>query len=304
MTRFYCNLFALKSLPFYTATMHTRTIAILSLALCLKSMAHEFPGHTALDREHRISLGTELYAGQRGYWHAGAGVSVPLGDQFTAEIGTHLVREETGAKNVPSFELELLGEFGGGLEIEAFGFGYTRVGRKQAWGAGLRATKWFAFRDGFSVAPFFGPAYARVRAEEASGEIATVHHTMLLAGVTLEAGPVSVTLLGSHSLYNRPTAGLETPVDLESMTHFAAYENNDGFARTTFAAEAACAVTSRLTLHARYAAMQFAGETRHALALTPACKLGERVELTAGIQLLRGGAVENDLVFSGLSVSF
>ena len=155
------------------------------------------------------------------------------------------------------------------------------------------------------MAPFFGPAYARVTAvEEATEEAVTVGHLMLLGGVTLEAGSVSVTLLGSHSFYNRDPSGLETPVDLESMTHFAAYENNDGFARDTAAVELAWEVTEWLTLHARYAAMWFDGETRHAVAFTPAVKIREHVELTGGVQLLRGGAVENDLIFGGLSVSF
>lgn len=285
--------------------MLIRLITILSLALCLPSLAHEFPGHPAPDPAHRFSLGTELYVGQRGYWHAGLGVSGRLSERFTAEVGTHVVREETGADEIPSFEAELIGEFGDGLEVEAFGFGYTPVAQKQAWGVGLRATKRFTLRDGLSLAPFFGPAYARVRAEdEASAEIVTVHHTMLLAGMTITGGPVSVTLLGSHSFYNRPTAGLETPVDLENLTHFAAFENNDGFARDTLAVELAWEVTGWLTLHARYAAMQFAEETRHAIALTPAVKVGEHVELTAGVQLLRGGAVENDLIFGGVSVSF
>lgn len=284
--------------------MSSHTIAVFSIALCLASHAHEFPGHSELG-ETRFSLGTEIYAGQHGYWHAGAGVSVPLGGKFTLALGTHVVVEESGADEVPSFEAELIGEFGGGLELEAYVFGYTPVAQKQAWGVGVRATKHFELRDGLSVAPFFGPAFARVRAEdEASAEIVSVDHTMLLAGVTLEAGPVSVTLLGTHSFYNRDVAGLETPVDLESMTHFAAYENNDGFARNTAAVEVAWEVTKKVTLHARYAAMWFEEETRHATTFTPSMKVGNHVELTAGVQLLRGGAVENDLIFGGVSVAF
>ena len=98
--------------------------------------------------------------------------------------------------------------------------------------------------------------------------------------------------------------GLATPVDFESMSHFAAYENNDGFPQNTFAVEIDYEVVEWLTLHARYAVMRFDNETRHAVAFTPAVKFGEHVELTGGVQLLRGGEVENDLVFGGLSVSF
>jgi uncharacterized membrane protein len=126
----------------------------------------------------------------------------------------------------------------------------------------------------------------------------------LLAGVTLDAGPFSVTLMGSQSIYDRDPAGLETPVDLESMTHFAAYENNDGFARQTAAVEASWRVTPWLVFNARYAAMWFEAETRHAVALAPAVALGEHVELTAGVQWLRGGERENELLFTGLSVAF
>jgi hypothetical protein len=221
------------------------------------------------------------------------------------ELGAHLVCEETGATEVPSFEAELIREFDGGWEIEAFGFGYSKVERKQAWGIGLRATKRFTLQDGISVSPFCGPAYARVRAgDETTEEIVTVQHTLALGGITVEAGPVTATFVGSHSFYDRDPAGLETPVDFESMSHFAAYENNDGFPQNSFAVEVAYEVTKWLTLHARYALLEFEEETRHAIAFTPAVKIGERVEITGGVQLLRGGEVENDLAFGGLSVSF
>lgn len=285
-----------------------KTFALLPLLLllpCAAVLAHESPGHPSEHGGTRAKLGTELYMGKHGYWHAGAAVSAPLGGKLSMVLGAHVVREESGAMEVPSFEVELIREFEHGLEVEAFGFGYTKVEQKQAWGVGVRATKRFALQGGMSVAPFFGPAYARVEAvEEATDEAATVEHLMLLGGVTLEAGPVAVTLLGSHSFYNRDPSGLETPVDLETMTHFAAYENNDGFARDTVALELAWEVTEWLTLHARYAAMWFDDETRHAIAFTPAVKVGERVELTGGVQLLRGGEVENDLIFGGVSVSF
>lgn len=280
-------------------------LTILFLGCFARSFAHEFPGHGAHEHGVRTTLGSELYVGKRGYWHGGAGASMPLGNNFSLEIGAHLVREETNAREVPSFEVELIREFESGWELEAFGFGYSKVERKQAWGVGLRATKRFALQNGIAVSPFCGPAYAQVRADdEAAGGIVTVQHTLLLGGVTLEAGPVSLTFVGSYSLYDRDPAGLETPVDFESMSHFAAYENNDGFPQNTFAVEIAYEVAEWLTLHARYAVMRFDDETRHAIAFTPAVKLGERVEMTGGVQLLRGGEVENDLVFCGLSFSF
>lgn len=280
-------------------------LTLLVFAECSRCLGHEFPGHAAHEHGAPTSIGSELYVGKRGYIHAGVGVSAPLGELFSIEIGAHVVREQTGATAVPSFEAELIREFENGWEFEAFGFGYTEVERKQAWGIGFRGTKRFALQNGVTVSPFCGPAYALVRAaDEAAGELATVQHTLALGGVTFEAGPVSVTFVGSHSFYDRDPEGLETPVDFESMSHFAAYENNDGFPQNTFAVEVAYEVTKWLTLHARYAVLEFDDETRHAVAFTPAVKLGERVEITGGFQLLRGGEVENDLLFGGLSLSF
>ena len=303
ITQFTC----INSIPPYSTRMRLLPFLITAAFFTsLRALAHESAGHPTRETGAVLTeIGTELYLGKHGYWHGGAALTVPLGSKLSLVLGAHVVREETGAKEVPSFEAELIREFAHGLEVEAFGFGYTKVERKQAWGVGVRATKRFALQGGLSVAPFFGPAYARVEAlEEAKDEAVTVGHLMLLGGVTLEAGLVSVTLLGSHSFYNRDPSDLETPVDIESMTHFAAYENNDGFARDTVAVELAWEVTEWLTLHARYAAMWFDEETRHAVAFTPAVKLGEHVELTAGVQFLRGGEVENDLLFGGLSVSF
>jgi hypothetical protein len=277
----------------------------LFFACCTGGFAHEFPGHAVHDHGVPTIVGSEIYVGKGGYWHAGVGASTPLGKSLSLELGAHLVCEETGATEVPSFEAELIREFDDGWEIEAFGFGYSKVERKQAWGIGLRATKRFTLQDGISVSPFCGPAYARVRAgAETAEETVTVQHTLALGGVTVEAGPVTATFVGSHSFYDRDPAGLETPVDFESMSHFAAYENNDGFPQNSFAVEVAYEVTKWLTLHARYALLEFEEETRHAIAFTPAVKIGERVEVTGGVQLLRGGEVENDLAFGGLSVSF
>ncbi len=278
---------------------------LLSAAACLPGFAHEFPGHPGHDHRVDSTIGAEFYAGRRGYWHAGAAVGTVLGRGVAVEFGAHVVREESGAKEVPSFEAELIWEAGSGLELETFAFGYPETERRQAWGVGVRATRRFALQNGWSVAPFFGPAFAHVRAEDGeTGGPATVRHSLLLGGATLEAGPCSLTLIGSHSFYNREVSGLATPVDFESMSHFAAYENNDGFPQDTLAVEFAWELSPWLTLHARYAALIAADETRHAIAFTPAVKIGERVEFTAGIQMLRGGEQENDLAFAGLSFSF
>lgn len=283
--------------------MHARCLlSFLFLANCV--LGHEFPGHAAPEHGFPITLGTEFYVGKYGYWHGGAGVGIPLSDQLSLEIGTHLVRENTDAPEVPSFEAELIREFENGWEWEAFGFAYPRVEGKQAWGVGMRATKRFALQNGIELSPFLGPTYARVRAGNEAGEIQPVHHALLIGGLTVQAGPVSVTMVGSHSFYDQNPAGFETPVDFESMSHFAAYENNDGFPENTAALEISYEVTDWLTFHSRYAVLFFDEETRHAIAFTPAVKLGERVEITGGIQLLRGGEVENDLAFGGLTYSF
>ena len=282
-----------------------KLVIVLCLASSIRLDAHEFPGHAEHQHGVTTAVGTELYVGKRGYLHAGAGVSTALNSKVSIELGTHLAREDAGAKEVPSFEAEVVWEPAPDLEIEIFGFGYPQIERRQAWGVGVRATKRFALQDGWSIAPFFGPVHAQVRAEsEETGELATVGHTLLLGGATIEFGPCSITVVGSHSFYDREPTGFETPVDFESMSHFAAYENNDGFPRNTVAVEIAWKASRWLTLHARYAALQFEEETRHAIAFTPAIKLSEQVEFTAGFQLLRDGEVENDLAFGGLSVSF
>ena len=277
----------------------------LSLIIGQPISSHESPGHPAKDGKAFTTFGSELYLGRGGYSHACLGVSTPIGETLTLQTGVHIVHEEHGAKEVPSFELELIGKTAKGVELELFGFSYPEVEGRQAWGLGFRAARRFTLSSNCGFTPFFGPTFAHVRAENGdTGAIDAINHTMLLAGATLDVGAVSITLLGSHSFYEGNPAGLETPVDLESMTHFAAYENNDGFARSTVALEVACEVTDRLTLHARYATMWFDEETRHAIAVTPAVKLSEHVELTGGVQFLRGGEVENDLLFGGFSVSF
>jgi hypothetical protein len=97
---------------------------------------------------------------------------------------------------------------------------------------------------------------------------------------------------------------LETHVDLEEMTHFAAYENNDGFARDTVGCELSYSPTDWLTLTGRYALVCYEDRTRHSFSLTPSVKLGSRVEAFAGIQLLRGDGADDDLLATGVAFSF
>lgn len=279
---------------------------LLALLVSVVPMpGHEFPGHPTPSRTVHPRFGSDLYLGRDGYRHGGIGITMALDGHSALTIGAHVVRETSAARDVPSFELEWIGDLPGGVELEIFGFAYSEVEQKHAWGLGVRVAKPIRLTDRLSIEPFAGPTFASVRAERGeTSEPVTVAHTLLLAGATMQAGPLTATLLGSHSIYDHDIAGLETPVDLESVTHFAAYENNDGFARTTGAVEIGWAVYDWLSLHARYAVMHFDEGTRHAIAVTPTVKLGEHVELTAGGQWLRGGEVENDLTFIGLSVSF
>jgi len=285
--------------------MNFRRLLVLGSVLYFPcAHAHEGRGHAGGKAPEKSSIETEFYLGKHGYYHGGVGLVAPLGGDFTLGISGHVVMEHTGATEVPSLEVELVRELSSGLEVEGFGFIYPKVEGKSALGGGLRATRSFSFGE-VKVAPFFGPTYAHVEAErEETGELAGVGHLMLLGGVSLEAGPLTVTLLGTHSFYDDDPAGLETPVDLESMTHFTAYENNDGLARTTAAVELSYAFTECIALQLRYASMWFDDETRHAVALMPSFQIHPQVQLTAGVQLLRGGEAPNDLVFAGLMVTF
>jgi hypothetical protein len=290
--------------------MFTRACALLcALTWCLHGhhaiAAEEAPGHAGGKEPENVEIESELYIGRHGYWHGGLGAVVALGEDLHLGLGAHAQREELGATEVSYFNAELIREFAGEVEVEVFGFVYPEVERLQAVGTGLRGTWKVLQREESSFSLFFGPSYARARSvEEESDELVTMHHLMLLGGITWELGDVAVTLMGSHSFYNRDPEGVETHVGLTDMTHFAAYENNDGFVRDTAAVEVAWEMNAWLTLNLRYAAMWFESETRHAVAITPAVKLGERVELETGVEFLRGGESENDLVFVGLSMVF
>jgi hypothetical protein len=248
----------------------------------------EAPGHAGGKEPEAGEIETELYIGRHGYWHGGLGAVFALSDEWVLGIGAHAQREELGATEVSYYNAEFIRDLGGGLEMEAFGFAYPEVERLQAWGTGLRATKTFDLAEDRQLGLVFGPSYTRARS---------------VVEETFEAGRLAVTLVGSHSFYNRDPEGVETHVGLTDMLHFTAYENNDGFVRNTAAMEMAWEVNDWLTLQASYAAMWFEDETRHATAITPAFKVGSRTELEVGVELLRGGEAENDLFFIGVTVA-
>lgn len=286
--------------------MKLKLAALLVSFLAVNSSpAHESVGHAGFKNPGVIAVETEFYAGGGGYLHGGAGVVMPLGERQRLGIVGHFVQEESGADIFPSLGAEVLQGFDGGFELETFAFGYFPVERQHAWAVGVRGRKMFPVNPSMTVSPFFGPAYARVRAiEEESDSPVSIGHLMLLGGIAMEAGPVSLALFASHSFFSRDPFGLETHVDLEEMTHLAAYENNDGFARNTAGAELSYSPMGWLTLTARYALINYEDGTRHTVTFTPSVRLTENVEVFAGVQLLRGNGEDNNLLTTGVAVSF
>lgn len=282
------------------------TLAILALIFMEdRAFAEESVGRAGFKQPIEVEVETEFYVGRRGYLHGGLGVIAPLNERQKIGIVSHFVREETGGKIFPSLGVEFIQDLGGGFEVEAYSFGYFPVENQSAWAVGLRGNRRIEINDQVSISPFFGPVHAQVRAlDEATETPANIGHLMLLGGIAVEAGPVELTVFGSHSIFSRNPVGLETHVDLEEMTHFAAYENNDGFARNTTGAELSYSPTDWLTLTGRYALILYDDETRHSLAFTPTIKINEHLEVFAGIQFLRGSGADNDLVMSGVGVSF
>jgi hypothetical protein len=276
-----------------------------SMLIVTTGFAHEAVGRSGLKHPVGVEIESEFYAGERGYLHGGFGVITPLNEQQQIGIVGHFVQEESGEDIFPSLGAEFVQDLGHGAELEAFSFGYFPVEDQSAWAIGLRGRQRFECGGKFSATPFFGPSYADVRAiDETSGSAVSIGHLMLLGGVAIEAGPVACTVFASHSFFSRNPVGLETHVDLEEMTHFAAYENNDGFARDTVGGELSYSPIEWLTLTARYALIVYKDETRHSIAFTPAVKLGEHFEVFAGLQLLRGDGPDNDLVMTGVGYSF
>jgi hypothetical protein len=267
--------------------------------------AHEAVGRSGLKEPLGVEIESEFYAGERGYLHGGFGMIAPLNEEQQIGVVGHFVKEESGEEIFPSIGAEFVQDLGNGAEVEAFSFGYLQVEDQSAWALGLRGRKRFECGGELAITPFFGPSYARVRAiDEDTESQVSISHLMLLGGVAIEKGPIECTIFGSHSFFSRDSVGLETHVDLEEMTHFAAYENNDGFARDTVGGEFSYSPTDWLTLTARYAAIFYEKETRHSIAFTPAVNIGEHLEVFAGVQLLRGDGPDNDLVMTGVGYSF
>lgn len=286
--------------------MKTVIIALSAFVLALTyCYAHEAVGRAGFKVPPTAEIEAEFYAGRRGYLHSGLGVVAPLNEKQKIGIVGHFVREETGGEIFPSLGAEFIHDFGSGFELEAFSFGYFPVERQSAWAVGLRGRRRFAFSDHTSITPFFGPAYAHVRAlDEATASPVSIGHLMLLGGVAVEARPVEFTVFASHSFFSRDPVGLETRVDLEEMTHFAAYENNDGFARNTVGGELSYSPTDWLTLTGRYALILYEDATRHSFLVGPTVKLHTHLDVFAGVQFLRGDGADNDLVMTGVALSF
>ena len=267
--------------------------------------AHEGVGRAGFKEPGGAEVETEFYVGQRGYLHGGLGAIVPLNATQKIGVVSHFVREETGGEIFPSLGAEFIQDLGSGFELEAFTFGYFPVEKQSAWALGMRGSRHMELGESVSITPFFGPAYAQVRAiDETTESPVTMGHLMLLGGVGFEAGPVEGTVFASHSFFSRDPSGLETHVDLEEMTHFAAYENNDGFARNTVGGELTYTATDWLTLSARYALILYNDETRHSISFTPTININAKLAVFAGVQLLRGNGTDNDLVMTGAAFSF
>lgn len=277
----------------------------LHLLLAARLSAHEGTGRAGFSEPQRVEVQSDFYTGRRGYLHGGLGAIIPLNEKQKIGFIGHFVREESGGAIFPSLGAEFVQDFGNGFDLEAYSFGYFPVEKQHAWAAGLRASRRFAVNDHLTIAPFFGPAYARVRAiEEETESPVSIDHLMVMGGVAVHAERFEFTVFASQSFFSRDPVGLETHVDLEELTHFTAYENNDGFARNSVGAEASYSLTERLRFTARYALILYDDETRHSISFTPAVKVGCNAEIFGGVQLIRGDGLENDLLVAGASFGF
>jgi len=258
-----------------------------------------------IEEPHGVEFETEFYTGRRGYLHGGFYISAQLNE--TQEIGFngHFVREETGGPVFPSLGTTFNRDFSSGIALEAYSFTYIPVDEQHAWAIGLRGSRQFALGDKATITPFFGPVYATVQAiDEATERPTDIDHVMLLGGFALEAGRLELTVFGTHSFFSRDPVGLETHVDLQEMTQFEAYENNDGFVRNSLASEISYSPTDKITLTGRYALIEYDDGTRNSIAFVPSIALGPHWEAFAGVQFLRGYGPDQDLVAGGLSIAY
>lgn len=279
----------------------TLLFSLLLTVSLVKSFAHS---DTPLESNAFEAEG-ELYAGKRGYLHMGLGITTRWDEHRVVGLSSHVVREEDDAEEVPSLGVFLRQGFEDGTEITMHSFGYFPVERQYAWAVGLRGSKQFALGEDRSITPFIGSTYSQVKAFDEEAEAAdSVHHLLFLGGVTVAVEAFDLTLFASQSLYSRSVRGLESHVDLQEMTQMTAYENVDGFARNSVGAQVSYALTDWLTLTVCHAAVRFEDHTRHATMLRPSVRMGKHLEIFGGVQFLRGGEEENDLVFGGMSVKF
>lgn len=277
----------------------------ISLGAIHPAWANEGTGRAGQKERGETEVESEFYAGERGYLHGGLGVTGAINSHQAFGVVGHFVREDSKGEIFPSLGGEFIQHLESDIELEFFTFGYSPVEEQYAWAFGIRGSREFEVSESVSLTPFFGPTFARVRAiDEATLDPTMISHLMLLGGVALEAGPVEVNLFGSYSFFNRDERGLETHVDLEEMTHFAAYENNDGFARSTVGTEISYALHERVTLSGRYALILYRDQTRHSISFTPEFSLSPRTNLFGGFQLLRGDGEDNNLFVTGVSFSF
>jgi hypothetical protein len=253
---------------------------------------------------HGAETEAEFFMGRDGYRHAGLNFSREAWGS-TFGISAHVVQESSEESVFPSLGLELGRQLSKALELRVFTFGYLPTEDQHAWAVGAHATYAVHASAATEVRLFANSVYARVQATNtATAEPAAVGHRMIFGGVQVERGGVVATVFGSRSGFDRAPHGLETHVDLGEMTHFAAYENTDGFASSSLGAEVTASWYERFALTATYAAMRFDGHAvRRSTVLRPSIRLG-RFELFSGVQLLRGGTGDNDLVMAGIARSW
>lgn len=249
---------------------------------------------------HGSETEAEFFIGREGYRHGGVNFSSQAWGS-TFGISVHLVQESSDEPVFPSLGLELRRELSDALELGVFTFGYLPTEEQHAWAVGAHATHAVHATRAAEIRLFANSVYARVQATDlATAEPVRVGHGMIFGGVQVEGGGFTATVFGSRSGFDQETHELETHVDLGEMTHFAAYENTDGFASSSLGAEVAASWNERFAVAATYAAMRFDGHSpRHSAVLRPSVRVG-RFELFSGVQLLRGGRGDNDIVMAGI----
>lgn len=267
--------------------------------------AHEGTGRAGQKEAGETEVEGEFYAGKHGYLHGGLGIIGGINDHQSFGAVGHFVREDSKGEIFSSLGGEFIQHFENGFDLESFTFGYLPVEEQYAWAFGMKGSREFEVCNSVSITPFFGPTFAQVQAiDENTRRPTLINHLMLLGGAAVEAGPVSVNVFGSYAFFSHDPRGLETHVDLEEMTHLAAYENNDGFARSSVGTEISYAIHERVLLNGRYALILYRDQTRHSISFTPEFGLNPRTKLFGGVQLLRGDGEDNNLFVTGASVLF